>query len=248
VFVFLLAGCVGPDERPPEPRSLEHARTALLAADLAALRTALGHDLLLERAGASRNLPDDAWLLATGASLREFDLPRARRATDSADRAALAEALGFGLQPMQADILASGSRLTAWRTANNRHFREVEPPLALLDRWPLNLENQPPFALRLHAKLDGRTVALGLSGAKGSPYDLWAREAAFTPALPEFPGAGAASPRAAFVARHGEVAQAWLLPEADVDGALKAELSWLEGEAAKRATLWRRPDGRWFTR
>ncbi|RIK62332.1 MAG: hypothetical protein DCC64_10420 [Planctomycetota bacterium] len=182
VLVFvLLAACSPPSQPPPPPPgSLEFAQAALLQGDLGRYRASLGKSSgLAPRAQlAMSELDPAAWLVAMGARWREYDLAACRMALARHDEAALAAALGFSDDALMAALLDAPSRLSESFAGGRRYFREVDPPLNLLDALELKGGRAWPRAwlVRYHAEISRRPCVLRCGMFEGAASELFADE------------------------------------------------------------------------
>jgi hypothetical protein len=127
--VLFFAACAAPpDADPPESRTLAAAVKALRAGDIDELRNQQGKGVGLAAHAAmlADRFDPEAWVIALGASEREHDLAKAATAVAARDDSALAEALGFGDQPLLADVLGGGGSIYS-RRAGGRGFFETGP-------------------------------------------------------------------------------------------------------------------------
>lgn len=168
-LVFVFAACA-PAVHPPEPGGLEGLARAQRRGDLAAVRKGLGLESGLSHTGRelAEQLDPRAWLVAMGASWREHDLKACRRALASGDDRALAAALGFGEQALQADVLQAGRTVFSRRSSGMDYFESGKAPGALVtaELAPVQAPGVLAVEFTYWADAEGRTARLrvGLRG------------------------------------------------------------------------------------
>ncbi|MCL4730897.1 MAG: hypothetical protein KJ044_10740 [Planctomycetes bacterium] len=219
---------------PSGPDALGDAARLLQRGDRRALAAALGHGP--GYAAVARELSDRldprAWLVAMGASWREHDLGACARAMTHGDDAALAVALGFGEQALNADILHAGRSVFARRSGGMDYYEEGPAPLSLLDNTVrfAPAPQWPALEAALWGDAGGRTARLRLGLRRGAVTTLQA--AAETVDLP---------PRARDAARHADARAAAGSAGADLGLPRLEALHWLGLEVravSEQGELW----------
>jgi hypothetical protein len=135
LVLLFSAACSPPQPDPlPPPGTLESAVVALRRADISRLRSDLGKGKgCAEQASEfAKSLDPEAWLVAIGASSREYNLAAAARAMEAGDDEALASATGFNEQKLTADILLGGASIFTRRADGRKFFDSGDQPIDLL--------------------------------------------------------------------------------------------------------------------
>ena len=152
---------------------------ALRTGDVAALREHLGKGpgLAARARELATKLDTEAWLVAMGAVEREYDLPHAVAAMQADNDTELADALGFGQQALQQDVLNGGGSVYIRRANARKYYQSGAQPIALLDdvEFPLLPAGCMAMHVTLWGRLNGRELrvryGLGVSGATNLEAD-----------------------------------------------------------------------------
>jgi hypothetical protein len=158
--VLLLLACTPPPRaEPPTSGSYPAALHALRTGNLPALRNELGKgENLSDHALELRDrLDPEAWLVALGASTRQFNLQAAYDAMQQGDIAALRDAIGFTDQALHGDILRATHSVGMQRAADHNYYVRETPAIAVLDAW--QAPRLPADSLALHLTADWRDGA-----------------------------------------------------------------------------------------
>jgi len=169
----LVASCAPVSPPPPGPETLPGLEASLRRGDISALRRGLGHGPGYARqAGQLANTLDPrAWLVAMGATGREHDLSGCVKAMAANDDAALASALGFGDQALQADVLQAGRTVFSRRSGGLDYFESGKAPLDLFDPAIVPAHDDSLLAAEFTywGDADGRTTRLRV-GRRGGAF------------------------------------------------------------------------------
>ncbi|MEE9312670.1 MAG: hypothetical protein V3V10_09700 [Planctomycetota bacterium] len=140
-FVFLAASVTSctwsTPEKPVKPSDLASATMAIRTGDYAAFSSALGKTEADQKfySDIYNKLDPEAFLLATGARDRQFDLAAIVRYVSSTG--VRLEHLGFTEQALRTDILNATTSTYTMRAGGKKYYRKLKAPYHQIpERWP----------------------------------------------------------------------------------------------------------------